>query len=111
MDGEIKGWFSSQTIAILAGIGVTLVGWGYVFNQLQTDTDRNSAAVSDLSVRMEKNDSTTALLDTRVAGLEKVATDAIMLRRELEATVGGFRSDIAVIKEILTRMDKDQKKP
>jgi len=102
---DVRGWFSAQTLAILAGVGVTLVGWGYVFNQVQSDTNRNSQAVNDLTVRISKNDSTTALLDTRVTGLEKVATDAIMLRRELEATVGNFRSDIAVIKEILQRLD------
>jgi len=102
-----KGWFDTQTMVILGGVGVTLVGWGYVFSEVQSDTNRNTAAVIELSTRLERNDSATALLDTRVGALENIAQDAIMLRRELEGTVGSFRSDIAVIKEILERMDQE----
>jgi hypothetical protein len=102
-----------QTFVLLGsaivGIGGSLMAGGYMLSGLQSDTDRNSAAVSALTVRLEKNDSATALLETRVVGLETVALDAIKLRRELDGTVGGFRSDIAVIKEILTRMDKEDR--
>lgn len=110
-DGNPKGWFDTQTLVILAGVAATLVGWGYVFSGLQSATDRNTATVSELSAKLERNDSATALLDTRVGALEGIATDAITLRRELEGTVSSFRSDIAVIKEILERMDQEERQP
>ena len=64
-------------------------------------------AVNDLSTRMERNDSKTDMTEARVIALEKIANDAILLRRDLEETVGQFNSDIAVIKEILVRIDRD----
>lgn len=99
--------FNLQTLVLLGGMAAALVGWGYTFSELQSDTDRNTAGVENLRHRLEQNDSATALLNTRVVALEKVATDSVLLRRELEKTIGEFKSDIAVIKEILVRMDKD----
>jgi hypothetical protein len=106
-----KGWFDTQTLVVLGGVATVLVGWGYVFSELQSDTNSNTAAVIELSSKLEKNDSATALLDTRMTALEAIAADAIMLRRELEGTVGSFRADIAVIKEILERMDEEERQP
>lgn len=106
-----KSWFDTQTLAIIGGVAVTLVGWGYVFSEVKSGTDRNTAALVDLSTRLERNDSATALLNTRVEALESIAQDAIVLRRELDGTVSSFQADIAVIKEILERMDQEAKRP
>ena len=112
MQGQIgtenKWHFNLQTLVLLAGIGGTLIAWGYTFSSLQKDVDNNTISVGQLTVKMEQNDSKTDLLDVRVVALEKIAGDAIMLRRELEGTIGQFKSDIAVIKEILERLDKQQ---
>jgi len=100
-----------STMALIAGgfvtIGGGLIAGGYTLSEIQSDTNRNTIAVSDLSVRIERNDSKTDLNEVRIASLEKIATDALILRRELETTVNDFRSDIAVIKEILERMDRE----
>lgn len=97
-----------QTVVLLGTIGAVLVAWGYTLSGLQRDTDRNTSSVAQLIIGLERNDSKTDQLDTRVVALEKIAADAITLRRELEGTLGEFRSDIAVIKEILVRMDKEK---
>jgi hypothetical protein len=95
---------------MLGGIAGVLVAWGYTLSGIQRDTDRNTVNVSALLTAMEKNDSKTDQLETRLIAVEKIAADAIQLRRELEGTLSEFHSDIAVIKEILTRMDKDKTK-
>jgi hypothetical protein len=96
-------------LVLLGGIAASLVAWGYTLSGLQRDTDRNSAAVVQLAQSMERNDHKTDLNEVRIEALEKVATDAILLRRQLQDTLGEFRSDIEVIKTILQRMDKEQK--
>ena len=93
----------------IIGIGGALMTGGYALSNLQSVTTRNSIAVGELAARMEQNDSKTDLNEVRIAALEKIAVDAISLRRELEGTVNSFRSDIAVIKEILTRMDENKR--
>jgi hypothetical protein len=103
--------FNAQTIIGIITIAGLLVAWGAMLNTLQKDTGRNSENIGALTLRLERNDSATALLDTRVAALEKVAVDALMLRRELETTISGFQRDIAVIREILQRMDNQNKDP
>jgi len=111
MDEYVKSGWSIQTILLLAGacagIGGALLTGGYTLSQIQNDTNRNSIAVGELSTRMERNDSKTDLNEVRIASLEKIASDALTLRRELEKTVTEFNSDIAVIKEILQRMDSE----
>jgi folate-dependent phosphoribosylglycinamide formyltransferase PurN len=96
-----------QTLILLGGVAATLFGWGYTLSGIQTATTDNGIAVAQLTVRLEQNDSKTNLLDSRVSALEHIAADAIALRRELETTVGQFKSDLAVIKEILTRIEKE----
>jgi len=103
-----KWEFNLQTLVLLGGIGGVLIAWGYTLSGLQSDTERNTASVAALTLGLERNDSKTDQLDVRVVALEKIAADAITLRRELEGTLGEFRSDIAVIKEILQRMDKEK---
>jgi hypothetical protein len=98
-----------QTLVLLGGIAAALVAWGYTLSGLQRDTDRNSDNVAKLLIRMEENDHKTDLNEARIDSLEKVAADAILLRRQLEGTLGEFKSDIAVIKEILERMDREEK--
>jgi len=106
-----KWEFNLQTLVLLGGIAGVLIAWGYTLSGLQSDTERNTASVAALTIGLERNDSKTDQLDTRVVALEKIAADAITLRRELEGTLGEFRSDIAVIKEILVRMDKEKQPP
>lgn len=107
---ELSGkWtFNLQTLVLIGGIAATLIAWGYTLSNLQSDTNHNSDSVNKLTLRLERNDSATAQLDQRVAALEKIAGDAIMLRRELDGTIAQFKSDIAVIKEILERMDRNK---
>jgi len=100
--------FDLQTLILIGGIGATLVAWGYTLSELQGNVNRNTEAIVELASRMERNDSKTELTEVRVVALERIAQDAITLRRELESTIGDFKSDIAVIKEILERIDKEQ---
>jgi hypothetical protein len=100
-----------QTLVLLAGIGGTLIAWGYTLSGLQRDTDRNTEGVARLTLGLEQNDSKTNQLDLRMTNVEKIADDAIKLRRELEGTLGGMTSDIAVMKEILLRIEKEQETP
>jgi hypothetical protein len=104
-----KWHFDLQTLILLGGIGATLVAWGYTLSGIQTSVSSNTTALAHLTVRLEQNDSKTDILDSRVQALEKIAADAITLRRELEGTIGEFKSDLAVIKEILGRIEKDRK--
>jgi septal ring factor EnvC (AmiA/AmiB activator) len=106
-----KWQLNLQTIATLAGIGGVLIAWGYTLSAIQRDTDRNSASVAQLTIGLEQNDSKTDQLEQRMQALEKIASDAITLRRQLEGTLGEFRSDIAVMKEILMRIEKKEKQP
>lgn len=110
-DAPISGkWqLNLQTVVMLVGIAGILVAWGYTLSGLQLATDRNTETVGKLTIRLEQNDSKTDQLETRLAAVEKIANDAIVLRRELEGTLGNFQSDIAVIKEILERMEKEKK--
>jgi hypothetical protein len=103
-----KWTLNLQTIVTLAGIAGVLVAWGYTFSGLQRDTDRNSASVVQLSEGMERNTGRIDQHELRITAVEKVASDAIVLRRELEGTLGGMKSDIAVMKEILLRIEKEQ---
>lgn len=98
-----------QTLVMLAGIGGVLITWGYTFSGLQRATDANTANVAALTLRLEQNDSKTDQLETRLVAVEKIAADAIILRRELEETLSRFQSDIAVIKEILMRLENGKK--
>jgi hypothetical protein len=108
MTEPVSKWhFDLQTLILLGGIGATLVAWGYTLSGIQSAVHNNTVVAAQLTVRLEQNDSKTNLLDVRVAALEKIAADAIMLRRELETTIGQFKSDIAVMKEILERLDKE----
>jgi Tfp pilus assembly protein PilO len=98
------GWrMSGQLVAAVIAIATVLVGWGYTFSGLQRDTDRNSSAVESLTIGLEKNDSATAQLELRVKQVERIADDAIKLRRELDATLGRMQADIAVIKAMLEK--------
>jgi hypothetical protein len=113
MSDQLTGkWqLNLQTIVTLAGIGGILIAWGYTLSGLQRDTDRNTAGVAQLTIGLEQNDSKTDQLEQRVQALEKIAGDAVTLRRQLEGTLGEFRSDIAVMKEILIRIEKKEKQP
>jgi hypothetical protein len=98
-----------QTLVLLGGIAGVLIAWGYTLSGLQRDTDRNSAGVAALTIGLEQNDSQTQQLEIRVVALEKIASDAITLRRNLEQTLGQFKADIEVIKSTLARIEKDRK--
>jgi len=106
-----KWEFNLQTLVLLGGIAGVLIAWGYTLSGLQSDTERNTASVAALTIGLERNDSKTDQLDTRVVALEKIAADAITLRRELEGTLGQFKADIEVIKSILLRLEQQQKVP
>ena len=115
-EGEGRRWnFSLQTIiAVIAAVGAVagvLFSWGSTLSGLQRDTDRNTAGVEQLTIGLEQNDSKTDQLEIRMVALEKIAADAITLRRELEGTLGEFKADIEVIKSILQRLEQQQKVP
>jgi septal ring factor EnvC (AmiA/AmiB activator) len=110
-EGEGRRWSLQTIIAVVAALGAVagvLFSWGSTLSGLQRDTDRNTASVAQLTIGLERNDSKTDQLDTRVVALEKIAADAITLRRELEGTLGEFKADIEVIKSILQRIEKQQ---
>ena len=105
-NGSSKWTANTQLIIGVVTIAAVLIGWGYTFSALQRDTDQNSEGVARLTIRLEQNDSKTDQLDLRVTNVEKIADDAIRLRRELEATLTSMKSDIAVMKDILQRQEK-----
>lgn len=103
------GWhFDMQTLLLLGGIAASVGAWGYTLIEIKGGSDRMAVQVAELSTRMEKNDSKTNLSEARIAQLEKIAADAILLRRELERSLGEFKADVAVIKEILERIEKER---
>jgi hypothetical protein len=106
MTEEAKWPLNLQTILMLGSIAGVLVTGGYTLSNLQSDTDRNTRAVNELVGGLEKNDSATAQLALRLDHVEKIAEDAIKLRRELDGTLGLMRADIAVMKDILERQPK-----
>lgn len=108
MESAGKWHFDLQTLILLGGIAASLGAWGWTLNEIRADTERNTAALAGIAAALEKNDSRTALNEVRIVALEKIAADAITLRRELDGVVGQFRSDLAVIKEILERLEKDK---
>lgn len=107
-DGAAKWHLNTQLIIGIVAIAAVLIGWGYTFSGLQRDVNYNTESVGSLTLRMERNDAKTEQLDLRVTNVEKIADDAIKLRRELDATLTSMKSDIAVMKEILQRQEKQQ---
>jgi hypothetical protein len=106
MTEEAKWPLNLQTILMLGSIAGVLVTGGYTLSNLQSATDRNTQAVSSLTTGLERNDGATAQLELRVEHVEKIAEDAVKLRRELDVTLGSMKADIAVMKDILQRGQK-----
>lgn len=100
-----------QTVTMLVGIAGILVAWGYTLSALQTDTDRNTAAVAALTLGLEQNDSKTDQLEIRMKTVERIAEDAAALRHELDGAMSQVKADLAVIKSILQRAEKNGRQP
>ena len=103
--------YNLNTIVILLGFAGGFVAWGATWNQVQTETRANSAAIERLDKRLTAAEVALRTLDTqeiRIAGVEKQASEAAVSMRSLESTLNTLGSDIRVVREILQRIEGDR---
>lgn len=107
LDIDMK--LSMGNIIVLGTIIFAAIG-GY-FSQKFT-TEENTKQITDISARVSTNEMAIRRIDThelRITNLEKAAGDASSAMRSLESTLNGVASDLKVTREILQRLEANQK--
>lgn len=107
LDIDMK--LSVGNIIVIGTLVFTIIG-GYF--TLKYSTEENTKQITDISARVSANEMAIRRIDThelRITNLEKAAGDASSAMRSLESTLNGVASDLKVTREILQRLEANQK--
>lgn len=100
-----------NTIAVLVGFAAGFVAWGYTISELRTGRATNAENISRLDVRMTNVEATSRVLENheqRLTFVEREARDAATNSRAMQETMGKMATDMAVVKEVLLRLESSQ---
>lgn len=99
-----------NTVVVLIGFCGGFVAWGYTLAELKTGRSHNAANIERLDARLSAVETSARRLDNhelRLANVEKQATDAATAMKAVEAALNGLGADVRVVKEILTRLERN----
>ncbi len=100
-----------NTIAVLVGFAAGFVAWGYTISELRTGRATNAENITRLDVRMTNLEATSRVLENheqRLTFVEREARDAATNSRAMQETMGKMATDMAVVKEVLLRLESSQ---
>jgi uncharacterized membrane-anchored protein YhcB (DUF1043 family) len=100
-----------NTIAVLVGFAAGFVAWGYTLSELRTGRTTNAENIARLDVRMTNIEATSRVLENheqRLTVVEREARDAATNSRSMQETMGKLATDMAVVREILQRLEQGQ---
>jgi hypothetical protein len=109
-----KWEWNLNTVVILFGFAGGIAAWGATWNDVQRQSEGNSASIERLDKRITSVEASMRALDTqelRLSAVEKQASDASISMRSLETTLNALGTDIKVVKEILQRLENGRSSP
>lgn len=106
-------WGPNTVISVI-GFTIMLVGgliaWGYVVAEFRGALATHTVDIDKLDKRLTAAETEIRRFgnyELRLSNVEKQATDSATAMRAVEAALNGLGADVRVVKEILTRLERN----
>ncbi len=99
---------------MVTGFIAVAITYGGTMHMLVSGREQNAADIQRLDVRMTNVEATSRVLENheqRLSFVEREARDAATNSRAMQTTMNQMATDMAVVKEVLLRLESSQNGP